>query len=157
MQGIDGVEKASKRTPKKLLDPNRRSSLASDFAACPLGDAASHRARARSYAGLFRRPLGYAQAAQQGPLLDGAFPRGIPSVMKSLLSRITIDPEICHGKPAIRHLRYPVESMLEYLTGGDSIEDLLKEFPDLERDDLLACLEFATQSLKLKSHHLVLA
>ena len=76
--------------------------------------------------------------------------------MNSLLSRITIDPEICHGKPVIRHMRYPVESMLEYLTGGDSIEDMLKEFPDLERNDLLACLEFATQSLKLKSQHLVL-
>ncbi len=77
--------------------------------------------------------------------------------MNSLLSRITIDPAICHGKPAIRHLRYPVESMLEYLAGGDSIEEVLAEFPDLERDDLLACLEFAAQSLKLKSQHLVLA
>ncbi len=76
--------------------------------------------------------------------------------MSSLLSRITIDPGICHGKPAIRHLRYPVESMLEYLAGGDSIETLLGEFPDLEREDFLACLEFATQSLKLKSQHLVL-
>lgn len=74
-----------------------------------------------------------------------------------LLSRITIDPDICHGKPAIRRLRYPVESMLEYLTAGDSFEDLLTEFPDLEREDLLACLEFANQSLKLKSRHLVLA
>jgi uncharacterized protein (DUF433 family) len=55
-----------------------------------------------------------------------------------LLQRITIDPEICHGKPVIRGLRYTVESMLEYLAGGDSIEDLLAEFPDLERDDLLA-------------------
>jgi uncharacterized protein (DUF433 family) len=77
--------------------------------------------------------------------------------MNELLSRITIDPEICHGKPAIRHLRYPVEAMLEYLAGGDTFEDLLAEFPDLERDDLRACLEFATQSLKLKSQHLVLA
>ncbi len=76
--------------------------------------------------------------------------------MKSLLSRITIDPEICHGKPAIRHLRYPVESMLEYLVAGDTFEDLQKEFPDLERDDVLACLEFAAQSLKLKGTHLVL-
>ena len=75
----------------------------------------------------------------------------------ALLSRITIDPEICHGKPAIRHLRYPVESMLEYLAAGDSFEDLLEEFPDLERDDLRACLDFAAQSLKLKSQHLVLA
>jgi uncharacterized protein (DUF433 family) len=75
----------------------------------------------------------------------------------ALLSRITIDPEICHGKPAIRHLRYPVESMLEYLAAGDSFEDLLQEFPDLERDDLRACLDFAAQSLKLKSQYLVLA
>lgn len=77
--------------------------------------------------------------------------------MNELLSRITIDPEICHGKPAIRHLRYPVESMLEYLAAGDTFEDLLAEFPDLERDDLRTCLEFATQSLKLKSQHLALA
>jgi uncharacterized protein (DUF433 family) len=77
--------------------------------------------------------------------------------MNALLARITIDPDICHGKPAIRHLRYPVESMLEYLAAGDTFEDLLGEFPDLEREDLQACLEFATQSLKLKSQHLVLA
>ena len=70
--------------------------------------------------------------------------------------RITIDPNICHGKPLIRGLRYPVESMLEYLAAGDTIEDLLQEYPDLERDDLLACLELAAQSLKLKSQHLVL-
>jgi len=77
--------------------------------------------------------------------------------MNELLARITIDPEICHGKPAIRHLRYPVESMLEYLVAGDTFEDLLAEFPDLERDDLRACVEFAAQSLKLKSRHLALA
>ena len=79
------------------------------------------------------------------------------AAMSTLLSRITIDPEICHGKPAIRHLRYPVESLLEYLVAGDTYEDLLAEFPDLEREDLQACLEFAAQSLKLKSQHLVLA
>lgn len=77
--------------------------------------------------------------------------------MSSLLSRITIHPEICHGKPVIRNLRYPVESMLEYLAGGDAIEDVLAEFPDLEREDLLACLEFAARSLRVKSQHLVLA
>jgi len=77
--------------------------------------------------------------------------------MNSLLSRITINPEICHGKPVIRNLRYPVESMLEYLAAGDAIEDVLAEFPDLEREDLLACFEFAAQSLRLKSQHLVLA
>ena len=77
--------------------------------------------------------------------------------MNSLLSRITISPEICHGKPVIRGLRYPVESILEYLAAGDSFEDVLREFPDLEREDLLACLEFAQRSLQLKSQHLVLA
>jgi uncharacterized protein (DUF433 family) len=76
--------------------------------------------------------------------------------MQSLLSRITIQPDICHGKPAIRGRRYPVESLLEYLAAGDSFEDVLAEFPDLEREDLLACLEFAAQSLKVKSQHLVL-
>lgn len=75
----------------------------------------------------------------------------------TLLSRITIDPEVCHGKPVIRGLRYPVESILEYLSAGDSFEDVLAEFPDLERDDLRACIEFATQSLKLRSWHLVAA
>jgi uncharacterized protein (DUF433 family) len=77
--------------------------------------------------------------------------------MNSLLERITIQPEICHGKPVIRGLRYPVESVLEYLAAGDSFEKILVEFPDLEREDLLACLEFAAQSLKVKSRHLVLA
>jgi len=77
--------------------------------------------------------------------------------MSTLLSRITIDPNICHGKPVVRGLRYPVESLLEYLAGGDSIEDLVEEFPDLSRDDVLACIEFAAQSIKLKSHHLELA
>jgi uncharacterized protein (DUF433 family) len=90
---------------------------------------------------------------------NGKKARGKPALASAgdaLLSRITIDPEICHGRPAIRHMRYPVESILEYLAAGDSFEDLLKEFPDLERDDLRACLDFAAQSLKLKSQHLVL-
>ena len=76
--------------------------------------------------------------------------------MNSLLERITIQPDICHGKPVVRGLRYTVESLLEYLAAGDSFEEILAEFPDLEREDLLACLEFAASSLKLKSQHLVL-
>jgi uncharacterized protein (DUF433 family) len=77
--------------------------------------------------------------------------------MSALADRITIDPEICHGKPCIRRMRYPVESMLEYLAGGDTIEDVLREFPDLEREDLLACLEFARQTLAARSQHLALS
>ena len=75
----------------------------------------------------------------------------------TLLNRITIDPSICHGKPTLRNLRYPVDSILEYLAGGDSFEDVLAEFPDLEREDLQACIQFAAQSLKLRSLHLVAA
>jgi uncharacterized protein (DUF433 family) len=74
----------------------------------------------------------------------------------NLLSRITVDPEICHGKPCIRGLRYSVESILEYLAGGDSVEQVLAEFPDLERDDILACLEFSRKMLAVKSVHLAL-
>lgn len=75
----------------------------------------------------------------------------------ALLDRITIDPEICHGKPVIRGLRYPVEAILEYLAGGDSFEDILAEFSDLEKEDLLACIQFATRSLKLRSKAVVAA
>lgn len=74
----------------------------------------------------------------------------------SLLSRITVDPDVCHGKPCIRGLRYPVESILEYLAGGDSVDQVLAEFPDLERDDILACLEFSRKMLAAKSVHLAL-
>lgn len=60
-----------------------------------------------------------------------------------LLQRITILPEVCHGKPTIRGLRYTVEGILEYLRAGDSIEDILVEFEDLEREDVGACLVYA--------------
>ena len=75
----------------------------------------------------------------------------------TLLRRITIDSNVCHGKPTVRGLRYPVESMLEYLAGGDTVDDILAEFPDLEREDLQACIQFAAQSLKLRSLHVVAA
>ncbi|MGE0471757.1 MAG: DUF433 domain-containing protein [Nitrospira sp.] len=74
----------------------------------------------------------------------------------SLLSRITVDPAVCHGKPCIRGLRYPVESILEYLAGGDSVERVLAEFSDLERDDILPCLECSRKILAAKSVHLAL-
>ena len=67
---------------------------------------------------------------------------------ETLLDRITINPEIAHGKPTIRNKRYTVEGLLEYLAGGDSIEELLKEFPDLEKEDFLACLQYALPNMK---------
>jgi len=60
----------------------------------------------------------------------------------SLLERITSDPAVCHGQPTVRGLRYPVESLLELLSAGMSVEDVLADYPDLERDDILAALEF---------------
>ncbi len=60
----------------------------------------------------------------------------------SRLERITVDPSICHGKPTVRGLRYPVESLLELLASGMTIEEVIEDHPDLERDDLLAALEF---------------
>jgi uncharacterized protein (DUF433 family) len=68
----------------------------------------------------------------------------------SLLNRITLNPEIAHGKPTIRNKRYTVEGLLEYLAGGDTIEELLKEFPDLEKEDFQACLQYAVLNMKHK-------
>jgi uncharacterized protein (DUF433 family) len=65
--------------------------------------------------------------------------------MNTLLSRITIDPAICHGKPCVRGLRYPVEMLLELLSSGMTIDEILADYEDLERDDLLAVLAFAAQ------------
>ena len=62
-----------------------------------------------------------------------------------LLERITIDPDICHGKPCIRGLRYPVDTILELLSAGMSNEEILADYEDLERDDILAVLAFAAR------------
>lgn len=58
--------------------------------------------------------------------------------MTSLGERITVDPEICHGKPTIRGLRYPVELILELLSSGMSHAEILDDYPDLEDQDILA-------------------
>jgi uncharacterized protein (DUF433 family) len=68
----------------------------------------------------------------------------------SLSERITMDPEICHGKPTIRGLRYTVESILELLSSGMAIEEILSDYEDLERDDILAALDFASQLSQIK-------
>jgi uncharacterized protein (DUF433 family) len=70
--------------------------------------------------------------------------------MNSLLSRITLDPAICHGKPCIRGLRYPVETFLELLSSGMTQEEILQDYEDLERDDLLAVLAFAAKLSRVK-------
>jgi uncharacterized protein (DUF433 family) len=68
----------------------------------------------------------------------------------NLLERITIDPDICHGKPTIRGLRYPVETILELLSAGMTIEEILDDYEDLEREDILAVLNYATRLSQIK-------
>jgi len=62
-----------------------------------------------------------------------------------LLARITVDPRICHGKPCIRGLRYPVEFLLELLSGDMTAEQILADYPDLEADDLKAACAFGAR------------
>jgi uncharacterized protein (DUF433 family) len=73
-----------------------------------------------------------------------------------LLQRITLNQNICHGKPCIRGLRYPVEFILELLSAGMSSEDILADYDDLELDDILAALLFATRLTQVKSIYKVL-
>jgi len=71
--------------------------------------------------------------------------------MTALLSeRITMDSNICHGKPCIRGLRYPVENILECLSAGMSVEEILADYEDLEREDIMAALAFASDLIKVK-------
>ena len=61
------------------------------------------------------------------------------------MNRIIIDPEICHGKPCVRGLRYPVQSVLEWLAGGMTMADILGDYPDLEAEDIYAVLSYAAR------------
>jgi uncharacterized protein (DUF433 family) len=72
------------------------------------------------------------------------------ATMNDPLSRITMDPAICHGKPCVRGLRYPVETLLDLLSSGMTIEEILDDYEDLERDDLLAVLAFAARLSRTK-------
>jgi len=73
-----------------------------------------------------------------------------------LLERITIDPDVCHGKPCIRGLRYPVDVILELLSAGMSSEEILEDYDDLEAEDLLAVLAFAARLSQVKRVQAVL-
>jgi uncharacterized protein (DUF433 family) len=65
--------------------------------------------------------------------------------MDPLLSRITIDPAICHGKPCVRGLRYPVETLLDLLSSGMTHDQILADYEDLQREDLLAAIAYGAQ------------
>jgi uncharacterized protein (DUF433 family) len=69
------------------------------------------------------------------------------------MNRILVDPDICNGQPVIRGTRISARTVLEFLGAGDSIDDVLAEYPSLTREDVLACLEF---SAEMMSHHFTL-
>ena len=65
-------------------------------------------------------------------------------------NRITMSPEICHGKPCIRGMRYPVEMVLDLLSSGMTTDEILDDYPDLEKEDILAVLSYASTLTKTK-------
>jgi len=71
---------------------------------------------------------------------------------RKMSDRITVDPLLCHGKPCIRGLRYPVENVLEWLASGMTTEEILADYADLEREDILAALSFAARLAHVKRH-----
>lgn len=70
--------------------------------------------------------------------------------MPDLLARITLGPAICHGKPTLRGLRYPVEGVLEWLSAGMSAAQILADYSDLEADDIRAALAYAARLSRIR-------
>ena len=68
-----------------------------------------------------------------------------------LIQRITVNPDICYGEPTVRGLRYPVVNVLEMLASDMTQEEILADYPDLEKEDLQACLLFAARMVDIKS------
>lgn len=65
----------------------------------------------------------------------------------NLLNRITLDSQICHGKPCVRGMRWPVEVVIDMLGAGMNIEEITEDHPELERKDIFACLQYAKLSI----------
>jgi len=71
--------------------------------------------------------------------------------MDELIQRITLNPEVCMGKPTIRNMRFTVAQMLELLASGMTHEEILEDYPYIEREDILACLLYASKMANAKS------
>lgn len=76
---------------------------------------------------------------------------------RNLIDRITINPEICSGRPTIRNTRYTVDLILDLLSAGMSDLEIIDDYPALEKDDIKACLSFASQLSKVKTIHRIVA
>lgn len=72
--------------------------------------------------------------------------------MENLLDRITLKPDICHGKPTIRNKRYTVDLILDLLSAGQSFESILEEYNSLELKDIYACLAYASKLTRIKTY-----
>lgn len=71
--------------------------------------------------------------------------------MDQLLNRITLNPEVCNGKPTIRNMRFTVSQLLDLLASGMNNEEILKDYPYIENDDIKACLHYASFMANTKS------
>lgn len=76
---------------------------------------------------------------------------------KELIKRITINPDIGHGKPTVRNMRYPVEMILDLLSAGMTYDELYEDYPGLEEEDIKACLLFASKLMSVNSIDKVIA
>lgn len=74
----------------------------------------------------------------------------------ALLQRITLSPDVCHGKPTIRNMRYPFEMVLDLLSAGMTHQEILGDYPAMEEEDIRACLAYAARLTQVKSIHRVL-
>ena len=70
--------------------------------------------------------------------------------MENLISRITINPDVCHGKPTVRNMRYPVGMILDLLSSGMTFQEMIEDYPALENEDILACLAYASKLTDVK-------
>lgn len=76
---------------------------------------------------------------------------------QDLMKRITLNPDVCFGKPTIRNMRYSVELILDLLAAGMTTEELIEDYPALEANDIKACLLFASKLIKVNSISKVIA
>lgn len=75
----------------------------------------------------------------------------------NLLDRITLIPDVCNGKPTVRGMRITVETILQFLSAGDSMETILEAYPFLEKEDIQACIAFALKNLSSYKNDIQLA
>jgi uncharacterized protein (DUF433 family) len=90
-------------------------------------------------------------ACRKGAKINDALAIGRPEAHFPRMDRIELNPEVCNGKPVVRGTRITVQTILGFLSAGDSVDDVLVAYPQLSRDDVLACLEYARRLSEIHS------